>query len=189
MSLESQMRHTLRHQGVRPTDVKTYRALCANQTGVKTPLQRRVIPAPPCAVLLRPEKQLAAAGHCDVKGFGELVIGQIGARLDQAPRIEDSLFDKSFVSDSRRFHVYAVAQAELQGWTRTVVLPPLLLRANENVVVDLPGVLVICHREGPIIPVIQAGTETPTAISTLYALSSAKYVNRGNVKRFFADLA
>jgi hypothetical protein len=129
-------------------------------------------------ILVTPKNQLLNAGAANVEDFGFNIVDRLN---DSTCLWKDSLFRKSFVTDTlaTEFQQHAAESVPVESAT---VLPPILLRSEESVVFKIPNMYLVCHKNGPIIPVVfsQLDDTVKDCILFLYTLSSNSYLNRHN---------
>ena len=110
---------------------------------------------------------------------------------------KDSLFNKSFVVNRYAlfFKQYVIDVCKKHGLGtggNTKILPPLILRSHDDIVIRLsPNVVVITHSNGPMLPVIITDNKnaisdhTKSIIRKLYAVDSDVCINRENFESLF----
>lgn len=104
------------------------------------------------------------------------------------PSFEKSLFTKSFkdLKIAKGFHSFALTVAKQNGIKSAVILPPLILRSEDDVVFRFTNLMIICHKSGPIIPLVEQTKvkDSQEVISRLYNLHSTIFVNAENFNTF-----
>lgn len=148
-------------------------------------------------VLVGPHKQLENVGAMTIRAFARIICERykvMTSNAEKDPTLEGvHLFDDSFTTKQHADRIANFVRSTLNShaFRDTLVLPPSILRSEEDVLFKLPGVAVVCHRDGPVIPVVLRGKDAGSfqdvldIILQLYTLESSQYVNSGNFAKLF----
>ena len=102
-------------------------------------------------IIVPPSTQLENANVMNLDLLGNAIMEHSKSSF------KNSLFTKSFVAHrySLFFKQYVIDVCKKHGFGLAKILPPLILRSHDDVVIRLsPQVVVITHYNGPMIPVI-----------------------------------
>lgn len=156
--------------------------------------------------MIHPKDQMVCIGVGDPEGFGEVMFSRFVNRLQQAEEhrrkkhegttaaasvasFQDSCFCQFFVSESvaRLYQTEAFFRSRECGGAHKALLGPVLLRADEDLVLDYPGITIVTFLTGPVIAVvdtpIQDAEDTKRKLCRLASLNQPFYVNGTNFKR------
>jgi hypothetical protein len=148
-------------------------------------------------VLVGSKCQLSNAGVENLEALSEVMfikaneVMLMKAQQKQSENIYESLFAKSFLNNelSQKYHLLTKNIVESNGMHKLyLMLPPLILRSDEDTIVKMPHIFIVCHKSGPMIPVIQQDKikDLKNLICKLYSMHSDIYVNSHNVERILS---
>ena len=142
-------------------------------------------------ILVTPTTQLTNAGATSLGEFGAQIHLQYQRifATDQPAKRSASLFNKSFLKESEaEFYAQYVTDTmkNLNYTGDTITLPPLIIRSDSCSTIKVPHVIIVAHKNGPMIPVIvstpeqEECTSLHNILSRIYAMDSTSYVNPDN---------
>jgi hypothetical protein len=92
-------------------------------------------------------------------------------------KFETTWFAKSFrnIKNAKKCQSFVNEKVRSHSLNQSIVLPPLLIRSQENIIVRLPFVTLICCQEGPIVPILSSdAVDDMQALVIIRALYSLK---------------
>ena len=138
-------------------------------------------------ILLPAAKQLQNVNVINLELLGTRIMQQ-----SCSSTFKESIFTQSFVSTAYAlyFKQYVIGACEKHGINeKAKILPPIILRSNDDVVLRLSSkVVVIMHHNGPIIPVVDgdmSDKHTAMIIRRIYGVDDSVYINRDNFAGLF----
>jgi hypothetical protein len=146
-------------------------------------------------IMVNAKVQLTRIGVGDLNGLVAHVLSRIESKTTND--MATSAFGQSFLlaSTAAEYYNLTVQLVGAQGFSDGVILPPLLLRANENMIVKVEdGIVVVSFDRGPLIPVVRRDVvHEPRVSRTLRRLYHAKtahpkdYVGESNFRTVFLE--
>jgi hypothetical protein len=145
----------------------------------------------PSQVLVNVDEQMMKVKVSTDEAFGKVIIEKLHNKTDN--NFDNSLFAQSFTSVQMASDMkdFACEQAATSGFTTCSFLPPLHLRSNETINYKLPCILLVCHKNGSMIPVVTNDTEFNVSVddvlSRIYSLSSVELIDRSNFAKILSN--
>eukprot|EP01047_Picozoa_sp_COSAG01_P008366 COSAG01_NODE_330_length_18723_cov_96.763155_5_plen_201_part_00 len=140
-------------------------------------------------ILKHPSKQAQILGAENPAKLGFLLFEKI-KHLKKKKPFDTSLFCRSFANKviSNNYHTHVIKNAEHHKIKNTMILPPLLVRSNESVILKYGSIYLVCHEFGPVIPLCSAHTlPKQQLLQDLYSKTSYEFLNASNFKIFFSE--
>lgn len=142
----------------------------------------------PKSVLVSGSTQLRNAGVVDMTGFGEKMFSKAvvsGPSTTNCNELDNTLFIKSFEDTSVGLHFYNLAcnTARSHQIDGSIIMPPLILRADATSVIKFSNGLYLClFADGPVIPIVPKHLipKLQTFIKGLYRLESEDFLTTEN---------
>jgi hypothetical protein len=137
-------------------------------------------------ILVGPKIQLLNGKVDDLQSFGQMIYDKAVSTFSEKQTLtfEQSLFSQSFVDAkvANDYHEYFKRIGKENGITKGLILPPLILRSEVDAIFQLPNMMVICHKTGPMVPLLEQNNiqECENMIMKLYNLHSINYMNIEN---------